>query len=248
MKSTIPLYQTYRKRLSQSDLFQGLPIELLDDMLSHFRFETWNKNTVRDSRIVTRRFYLILQGRMELLQIHPKTGKQLVLMLLKEGDIYDVLSLLDGQQHDLIPKALDELQLLSAPLNEVRQWVAEHPRFNKNFLPYLAKRIRIREDLITDLGLVDSKTRLARLVLRYIEHPEAPDRHEVTTGIDVSLLHDLSNEQLGEMVGCTRQVVNRNLQLLKKKGILHIENNHLIIDDLHKLKNHADLLQLAYVN
>jgi hypothetical protein len=45
---------------------------------------------------------------------------------------------------------------------------------------------------------------------------------------------------LAEMVGSVRQVVNRHLQFMKKEGILHYENHHLIIDDLEKLKQYAD--------
>ena len=223
-------------------------MSLLDDMLTHFRFETWKKGSIHDSHITTQRFYIILQGRLELLQIHPVTGKHLVIKLLEEGEPYDVLSLMDGKEHALVPKALDDLQLLSAPLNEVRRWIKEHPIFNENFMPYLAKCIRRKEELITDLGLLDSETRLARLVLRYTELAEVPDTHGLTAGIDVNLLHNLSHEQLGEMVGCARQVVNHNLQLMKKKGILHFKNHHLMIDDLHKLKEHASLLQTAYTS
>lgn len=63
------------------------------------------------------------------------------------------------------------------------------------------------------------------------------------SGIDVTLLHDLSNEALAEMIGSVRQVVNRHLQAMKKEGILHYENHHLIIDDLEKLRQHADDLK-----
>ncbi len=248
MKNSIPLYQTYRQRLSQTELFQNLPLQTLDTMLAHFRFESWNKGSIHDSRITLQRFYLVLEGRMQLTQTHPGTGKQLTISILKEGDMYDVLTLLDGQHHNVTPSALDSLKLLSAPIDKVRSWIKQHPEFNDNFMPYLGKQVRDREALATDLGLYDIHTRLARLVLRYAAGGTAPENNKAT-GIDVTLLHDLSNEMLAHMVGSARQVVNRHLQAMKKDGILHIENHHLIIDDLKKLRQNADdLLSQLEIN
>ncbi len=246
MKDNIPLYKTYRQRLSQTELFCGLSQTLLDDMLSHFRFESWSKGSVRDSKVALQRFYVIVQGRMELTQAHPVTGKQIVIQILREGDIFDVLSLLDGKEHDIIPITLDDLSLLSAPIEEVRSWIKLHPEFNENFLPYLSKRIRAGEVLISDLSLYDTHTRLARLILRYAILDGIPD-DVATSGIDVTLLHDLSNEALAQMVGSARQVINRHLQTMKKQGILHIDNHRLIVDDLRKLRQQADALQREYI-
>jgi len=243
MKGSLPLYNTYRHRLSQARLFRGLSLELLDDMLSHFRFESWNKGSQHDSKIALQRFYVILEGRMELIQMHPQTGKQMTLLLLEEGDVYDILTLLDGQEHEIVPVALDNLKLLSAPIDEVRIWIKQHPEFNKNYMPYLGNCIRHREALVVDIALYETQTRLARLILRYASLGSIPD--DVSDlGIDVTLLHDLSNEVLAEMIGSVRQVVNRHLQLMKKEGILHYENHHLIIDDLEKLQQFADGLKL----
>ncbi len=249
MHKRLPLYNTYKKRLSKTALFKGLDPALLDDMLRHFRVESWRKGTVQNSRITLERFYIIHQGRMQLLQTHPQTGKQIGIVILGEGDVHDVLTLLDGKEHPVVPTALDDLQLLSAPLNRVRAWVDEHPDFNRNFMPYLARRIRMHEALAADLSLYDIETRLARTILRYasLDDTRFPEERQHQAAIDVALLHDLTNEKLAQMVGSARQVVNRHLQHMKKEGVLHFENHHLIIDDLRKLRDHADDLHQALV-
>ncbi|BAO44679.1 Crp/Fnr family transcriptional regulator [Thiolapillus brandeum] len=244
MKNSLPLYNTYRMRLSKTALFQGLSMQTLDDMLSHFRFESWNRGSTHDSSIALRRFYVILEGRMQLTRIHPGTGKQITISILSDGDMYDVLTLLDGQQHAITPSALDDLKLLSAPIDEVRDWIREHPDFNNNFLPYLGRRIRCREALATDLGLYDTHTRLARLILRHVNPHHS---RQTDSGIDVQLLHDLSNETIGQMVGAARQVINKHLQAMKKDGILHIEKRHLIIDDLNRLQQEAEDLENQFL-
>ena len=239
MKNTLPLYNTYRHRLSQASLFRGLSVDLLDDMLSNFRFETWNKGIHQNSKIAMERFYIIIEGRLEITKINPISGKKLTLTILAQGDVYDVLSLMDGQEHEVTPVALTDLKLMSAPLDVVRDWIQQHPEFNKNFMPYLSKRIRDKEALTTDLGLYDTPTRLARLVMRYASQEKNTQKLHPTT-IDVKLLHNFSNEALANMISAARQVVNRHLQAMKKEGILHFQDHHLLVDDLEKLKRHAD--------
>lgn len=243
MKESSPLYKHYRYQLSQSELFLDLPLAALDEFLAHCRFETWNKGLHQDSKNASRRFYILLAGRMELLKINPVTGKQIILLILRAGDVYDVLSLLDGKKHDIVPLARDELRLLSAPINQVQEWIAQYPEFNKNLMPYLSKQIRAREALVTDLSLYDASTRLARLILRYTTN----DRIGDMTGqnINAPLLHNLPNEVLAQMIGSVRQVVNSHLQTMKREGILHIEDRQLVIDDFAKLQQNAQVLNLS---
>jgi len=245
MKPGLPLYRQLRSRLMRTALFRDLPEALLDDMLGHFRMESWSRGSIHDSQTAMRRFYVLVEGRMELLRTNPFTGKQVSLLILRPGDLYDVLSLLDYQSHDVLPSALDDLQLLSADLTEVRDWIHRHPEFNRNFMPYLAQQIRVREALATDLALYDTDTRLARLILRYATIDEVPD-DSMGHGIEATLLNGLSNEKLAQMIGSVRQVVNRHLQAMKKDGILHIEKRRLIIDDLEKLKQRAEVLEAAW--
>lgn len=242
MKKNLPLYNTYRQRLSDSELFKGLPTPVLDDMLTHFRFETWNEGTHHDCRLSTKRFYIILEGRLEITKINPVSGKELTLAILSEGDVYDVLSLMDGQVHNVTPVALDNIKLFSARIEEVREWIEKHPEFNRNFMPYLSKRIREKEALTVDLGLYDIPTRLARIVMRYATQERENSHRNDSAGseIDITLLHNFTNESLAKMISSARQVVNRHLQAMKKEGILHFKNHHLLVKDLERLKRKAE--------
>ncbi len=240
MNKSFPLYRYYRQKLQRSELFHNLSLETLDDMLKRFRFETWNKGSQHDARLALRRFYVIVEGRMELVRINPETGRSFTLMILKEGDVYDVLSLLDGREHDAIPVALDHLKLLSAPIDSVREWLHCHPEFNQNLMPHLSQCVRLREEIASDLVLHDTPTRLARVILRHI--PVDLDESESNSGIKAELLHDLSNEQLAQLVGSVRQVVNSHLGKMKKEGLIHIDQHQIIVDDLRRLKAKAEVM------
>ncbi len=233
MDEHTPLYRFYRDGLARSPLFTGLPVALLDQMMADFRFENIAKGSRMAAKADRERFHVILDGRLEMLRGHPDSGRQVVLFLLGPGDGFDVITLLDGEPHDTETLALDDLQMLSAPIERVRDWLAEHPEFNRRFLPYLGERLRSLENLASDLALHDTTTRIARLILRHTD-PNAGDN-----GHPVHLIADLNHETLARMVGSVRQVVNRHLQAFKRKGLVAGEKGHWVVSDLEELKARA---------
>lgn len=232
-----PVYFSHCKHiLTQSPLFSGLAGELLDDMLSLFRRDTWRRGLQLDSVIFQERFYLLIEGRLEVMRINPETGRSITLFLLGPGDGIDMATLLYSQQHEVTPVAVDDVALISVPIPEARAWIERHHEFNRNFLPYLGRQMRQMEDLATDLALYDTMTRLARLILRHIvpHHPQSADGQG-----DLKLINDLHDDALARMVGSVRQVVNRHLQYWRKHGVLHKHKFHTEVADLEILQQYA---------
>ena len=233
-----PVYYNHCKDvLSHSPLFAGLSEALLDDMLLMFRRDTWRRGVQLDPAIFQERFYLLIEGRLEVTRINPQTGRSITLFILGPGDGIDIVTLLNTQPHEVEPVALDDVALISVPIQAARDWVDRHPEFNRSFLPYLGEQMRKMEDLATDLALHDTMTRLARLILRYVipQHPQSSNgRHQL------KLIHDLHDDALARMVGSVRQVVNRHLQHWRKQGILHRTKFHTEINELETLQNYAD--------
>ncbi len=218
--------------LRQSPLFSSLSDKVLLDMLRHFRRETWKRGRCpAGSETTGRRFHVILSGRLKMGQVNPETGRMVTLFLLAPGDAFDVISLLDGEPNPVILEARDDLELLSTPVDEARRWIELHPEFNRSFLPYLGRQMRLLADLAGDLALHDTETRLARLILRHIDdgNPAHP----------LHLIHDLSHEALGEMIGSVRVVVNRQLQHWRREGVIISRRGRLEIQELEVLMKKA---------
>ena len=230
MRPDSPFYSVCFNVLRLSPLFSSLDEKTLQDMLLHFHRETWMKNSpAMDSGQTIDRFYVIISGRMKVCRINPDTGRELTIFLLGPGDVFDVICLLDYQQHEVEVTAIDDLETMCAPLGEVRDWIRQHPGFNRTFLPYLGNQIRSLEELAVDLTLHDTWTRLSRLIIRHIDHKQHQNR--------LKLINDLSHEELANLIGSARAVVNRHIQGLKKEGILEISRKHIEVKDLHSLLN-----------
>ena len=233
-----PVYYNHCKDvLSQSPLFAGLEEKLIDDMLALFRRDTWRRGAQIDSTIFQDRFYLLIDGRLEVMRINPDTGRSITFLLLGSGDGIDLISLLDSFPHEVVPVAIDDVTMVSVPIQIARDWIIQYPEFNRNFLPYLGKQMRKMEDLATDLALHDTMTRLARLILRHVApfHPQSNN-----SGHHLELIHDLHDESLARMVGSVRQIVNRHLQHWRKQGILHKDKFHTEVTELKALQEYAN--------
>lgn len=237
MNTGSPLYLHCKSKLALSPLFSGLSDEILSYMLERFLHITWRKGVEVDAPSLLQRFYLIIDGRVKVERIDVASGDRIILFLLGPGDGFDIINLLDDQSHESMTTALDDLYLLSAPSRLVREWISCHPEFNRNFLPYLGAQMRRMEDLAADLAMKDTVTRLARLILRHT----LPDRSAANASHDVRLIHDLNQDSLARMIGSTRQVVNKHLQVFRGKGVLNSHSNYLAVSKLEALKEQAEV-------
>ncbi len=235
-----PLLKNHlRRRLARSSLFTGLDEEVLDEMVANGRQENWPKGFEAPPDTFIERFFVVTQGRLEAVRTDPVTRKPFTLFVLGPGDGYDIVPLLDGEPHNTGAIALDDMLLLSFPIEQIREWLHEYPQMNRNFLPYAATCLRHMENLATDLALHDTLTRLARLILRHVDQSHPPDARPYP----VHLIHDLKHERLARMIGSVRQVVNQHLQKLKKSGALEHRAEGLFVRDLERLIHYAEGLQ-----
>ncbi len=228
MRTDSPFYSHCFGVLHRSPLFANLDKPTLENMLLAFHRETWKKKSPAMSSSQTlEHFYLVIAGRLKISRINPDTGRELTIFLLGPGDVFDVICLLDHREHEVIATALDDLEVLCAPLEQAREWGKKHPEFNRTLLPYLGKQIRNLEELASDLSLHDTATRLSKLILRHVDHENQQQ--------ELKLINDLSNEELASMIGSVRVVVNRHLIELKKEGILETSRKHMHVKNLHSL-------------
>lgn len=212
--------------LKKHRIFKNLDEETLKSLLQGFTLERWEKDTdFFDKPEAYRRFHVIIKGRLKVYQVDQQTDREFTLFLLTKNDVFDVISLLDGQKHTTNFKTLDVVDVLCAPMDVTRQWVEQHPEINKTFLPYLGHKMRLLEINLTDNVLSDIPTRLAKLILHNIDESS----HQL------ELINDLPNDEIASMVGSTRAVVNRHIQTLKEEGIIDTTRRHTTVKNIKAL-------------
>ncbi len=233
MKPDSPFFGEALRCLQGSPLFANMDDALLMDMIGRCRRETWKRRRLLPMEETWQRFHILLSGRVRLSRSNVETGRVITLFLLGPGDAFCMFSLLDGKPHDVMLETLDDVSLLSLPMAEARQWVHDHPEFNRALLPYLGEQMASLAGLAADLALHDTEARLARLILRHVDSTAA-EAH-----ITPRLINDLSHESLADMIGSVRVVVNRQLQHWKQEGIVDAHRGHLEVEALQELAKRA---------
>jgi len=231
-----PLYHEAYETLSRSSLFGDLDENVIRGILDECKEVTWKRGETIDPEAGMRSMYVIIKGRVKVTQVDPESGRSIALFLLKEGDIFDVFSLLDGKEHIVFPIPMDHVSLLSISLERAREWIEAHPEFNRAFLPYLGKQMRELEAFGESLVFHDTTTRLANLILKHTDTCETDSEH-----YPVKLINNLSHESLAEMIGSVRSVVSTQMHKLKEEGVILSKRGHLAVENLEKLMKKCDL-------
>jgi CRP-like cAMP-binding protein len=236
MQPADSLYNDAYEALKSSKLFENLDDSLIKEALSKLTPITWQKNEMIDYEICTKECFFIVTGRLKITQVDPISGRTIAPFLLSRGDIFDIFSLLDGQEHEVFPVAIDDVTALSMPIDEAREFICKHPEFNKNFLPYLGEMMRQLESFGSSLVFHDTATRLANLILKHsFTHKNGKCK--------IELINNLSHESLAELIGTVRTVITTQLQKLKDENIISHKRGEISIENLEKLINKLNFLQ-----
>lgn len=232
MKMTTKKRNNYLKALGENKLLKGLPAEKLDGILDDLEEEIWPKHTCRvDRQKSLFHFYFVVSGRLKVYKLDSATGREFTLFILTKNDVFDLLCLLEKAEHPVFYETLDKVVLLSAPMEKMRKWIKENPGINTNILPYVCKQLRTMEEYASNITLIDISSRLAKLILKNINSESQK----------LEMINDLSNEELANLIGSTRAVVNRHLQDFKNDGILTLGRQKVEVRNLKLLLERANI-------
>lgn len=237
MKQNDPNFDASYIALKQTKLFRGVAREVLQMILGDCEYTEWQKGENIDSDLTDQYLFILLDGKVKITQIDPRSGRSVALFLLQTGDIYDFLPLLDGKEHLSFPVPLEPCKLLRVPLETARDWIRNYAEFNQAILPYLGDKMREMESFSISLVFHDTTTRLANLILKHTKECKDDKTHHYS----VKLINNLSHESLAELIGSVRAVVSIQLKKLKEEETIVSKRGQLAVKNLEKLLHRCDI-------
>jgi len=207
-----------------SPLVSKIDNDVFQIMLLKMKRERWPRDHYLTTQsFLTQRFFILLKGRIKIVQHHFNNGRELTLFLLGPGDGFNIMSLIDrgGKNYQLT--TLDEVEILSASVDQWLEWIERYPSVRKSVEEYSASQIQRLSELASELALDDTMTRLIHLLIRYYDTPD--------TLAACNLIKGLSQEELAQLIGTVRPVVARLLGELRRSGLIDMANGELRILD-----------------
>jgi CRP/FNR family transcriptional regulator, cyclic AMP receptor protein len=178
------------------------------------------------------RLFVVLEGKVKISRA-AADGRENLLAVLGAGEMFGELSLFDPGPRTATVTTVTEAVLASLDHDDLRPLLLERPGVAVQLLRALAQRLRRTNEAMADLVFTDVPGRVAKALLDLAEKFGSPD----TDGLRVR--HDLTQEELAQLVGASRETVNKALSEFAHRGWLRIEGRSVLLLDRDRMVRRA---------
>jgi CRP-like cAMP-binding protein len=119
--------------------------------------------------------------------------------------------------------------LLSLGQEKLLPWLIENPMVSLQLLSSLAQRLRRTNDAVGDLVFSDVPGRVAKALI------DLGERFGKQTDDGLFVHHDLTQEELAQLVGASRETVNKALADFAGRNWLKLDGRAVLITDVERL-------------
>lgn len=166
--------------------------------------------------------HILREGRVKLVLASPE-GREVTVGLLRPGDFFGELALLDGGPRSASVVALEPVETVTLERPPFVAVLEQHPEVSSALLAVLGDRLRRTDELVQDILFLDLPGRLAKQLLALAGEHGVPGAGG--TRIDLRL----NQSDLAAIVGATRESVNRCLNAYAERGLLRVERDAITI-------------------
>lgn len=207
--------------LENIPLFEGLPQEDLRAISSHAVTKSFAKNTViMHEGDESDSLYVILSGRVKIF-LSDEEGKEVILSAQGPGEYFGELALIDEAPRSASVMTLEDCKLSIVSKRDFESCLVRYPAIALQVIKGLTKRLRNLTDNVKSLALMDVYGRVARTLLSLAVEHEGK----------LVVVQKLTQRDIANMIGASREMVSRILKDLSIGGYITIDKKHIVINE-----------------
>jgi CRP/FNR family transcriptional regulator, cyclic AMP receptor protein len=176
--------------------------------------------------------YVISDGKIKL-GTSSGDGRENLLSILGPGEMFGELSLFDPGPRTSTATAVTDAKLLSLGQEKLLPWLVENPKVSLQLLASLAQRLRRTNEAVGDLVFSDVPGRVAKALI------DLGERFGKKTDEGLFVHHDLTQEELAQLVGASRETVNKALADFAGRNWLKLDGRAVLITDFERLSKRS---------
>ena len=176
--------------------------------------------------------HVIVTGKVKLAR-GSADGRESLLSVLGPGEMFGELSLFDPGPRLSTAYVVSNTELVSLGNDALRIFLNDHPEVAMQMLAGLAHRLRRTNEGISDLVFTDVPGRVAKALL------DLSDRFGRRTDNGLLVAHELTQEELAQLVGASRETVNKALADFAHRGWVTLGAKSVTLLDVERLRRRA---------
>ncbi|MCA1713151.1 MAG: Crp/Fnr family transcriptional regulator [Actinobacteria bacterium] len=219
--------------LAKAGLFQGVAPEAAEALASSLTYSDHVRgDTVFSEGEQGDTLYIVLAGKIKVGR-KAADGRENMLSVMGPSDMFGELSLFDPGPRTATATVVTDARLASLAHTSLRPWISDRPEIAEQLLRVLARRLRRTNDALADLIFTDVPGRVAKALLGLAE------RFGTDEADGVRVHHDLTQEELAQLVGASRETVNKALADFASRGWMRVDSRAVTILDRDRLARRA---------
>lgn len=216
--------EEHREILENHFLFSSLDHGELSKLLATCFIGSYVKNrTIFVRGEEGDRLYAILKGRVKI-SIFSEEGREIVLAVMREGDFFGEIAFLDGSYRTADATVVEDSEILSISRGDFFPLLDSHPDIYMKIIRVLCERLRQTNETIEDSIFLTISARCAKTLMKLAASYGQPFGEALRISIKIS------QQELANIIGTSREVVNRHLRQLQNDDVIHVEKGHIVID------------------
>jgi CRP-like cAMP-binding protein len=215
--------------LKRIHLFSSLSDQDCEQLSKLLRLQTLHKGEVlfrKGDEGAT--FYMILSGQIKISV--SKRHNQMTLAILGRDEFLGEMALLDGQPRSADAVSTEQSSLYALNRKDFLSFLMTSEHAIHAVLSALSIRLRKTDNQLTEMYFLNVHARLGKKLVELIESRPSNVKN------DPDHILNITQDELGHLVGVSRESINKALKILRKKGILSTSRNTIRIHNLDLLK------------
>jgi CRP/FNR family cyclic AMP-dependent transcriptional regulator len=178
-----------------------------------------------------RGIYILCKGRVKL-SATSRQGQTLIFKIAKPGEVLGLNATVSGTPYETTAETGQACQLNFVKQAEFLQFLAEHGDACMHAAIHLSRECQQAYQQLRAFVMRSAPERIARLMLDWTHgEPGTATAH----GIKVALTHD----EIGQIIGMSRETVTRTLTNFRKQHIAELHGSTLLIQNMSAIQKLA---------
>ncbi len=172
---------------------------------------------------------LLIRGTIKI-GIYSPDGREIIKSIQHPYTLFGELGLSGEQNRSEFASAMNqEVDYLAVPIDDFKKLMLQNQKLAQSVMVYLGDRLRKAERQWESLILKDVRTRIVEFL------KDCAGERGRQVGFETLVKHGLTQQDIANLVGASRQTVTAILNELRKSNLIHFNRNTILIRDMEKL-------------